>query len=83
MYYTHVKDSHVKEGMKLLNEKLNQREEIPKDRPTDLNTLQNLSNNSQTECLQIIRLNLRSCLMYSKEFILIIRATHQNINAWL
>ena len=46
MYYTHVEDSHVKEGMKLLDEKLNQRVEIPKDGPIDLNTLQNLLKNS-------------------------------------
>jgi len=46
MYYTHVEDSHVKEGMKLLDEKLNQKVEIPKDGPIDLNTLQNLLKNS-------------------------------------
>ena len=46
MYYTHVEDQHVKEGMKLLDEKLNQRIEIPKDGPIDLNTLQNLLKNS-------------------------------------
>ena len=46
MYYTHVEDQHVKEGMKLLDEKLNQRIEIPKDEPLDLNTLQNLLRNS-------------------------------------
>ena len=40
MYYTHVEDQHVKEGMKLLDEKLNQRIKIPKDEPLDLNTLQ-------------------------------------------
>jgi integrase len=46
MYYTHVEDQHVKEGMKLLDEKLNQRIEIQKDEPLDLNTLQNLLRNS-------------------------------------
>jgi integrase len=46
MYYTHVEDSHVKEGMKLLDEKLNQKVEIPKDGPIDLNTIQNLLKNS-------------------------------------
>jgi hypothetical protein len=46
MYYTHVEDSHVKEGMKLLDDRLNQRVEIPKDGPIDLDTLQNLLKNS-------------------------------------
>jgi integrase len=46
MYYTHVEDQHVKEGMKLLDEKLNQKVEIPKDGPIDLNTLQTLLKNS-------------------------------------
>ena len=46
MYYTHVEDQHVKEGMKLLGEKLNQKVEIPKDGPIDLNTLQTLLKNS-------------------------------------
>ena len=46
MYYTHVEDQHVKEVMKLLNEKLNQKVEIPKDGPIDLNTLQTLLKNS-------------------------------------
>jgi hypothetical protein len=32
--------------MKLLDEKLNQRVEIPEDGPIDLNTLQNLLKNS-------------------------------------
>lgn len=46
MYYTHVEDSHVKEGMKLLDEKLNKKVETPKNGPIDLNTLQNLLKNS-------------------------------------
>ncbi|MDC0177997.1 hypothetical protein OAJ14_07620 [Polaribacter sp.] len=33
-----MEDYHVKEGMKLLDEKLNQKVEIPKDGPIDINT---------------------------------------------